>query len=234
MAGAGDQVPGHKRKALVLGATGLVGSELVKQLLADDDYQQVVTFGRRAMPPLGELEPRLMEKHTHHRVDFERPDAWESLVQGDVLFSALGTTLKAAGSKERQFRVDHDYQLSFAQAAKKSGVPTYVLVSSTGASERSRVFYSRMKGQLERAALGLRFSTACILRPGILDGDRLEKRSGERVALALLRHLPPLSSLSKARPVHVRIVARACRTAARENPEGVHIWEARDIFERGA
>lgn len=104
-------------KAIVIGATGAVGKELVKVLLSRPDYETVITFTRR---PLGIDSPKLES----HVIDFDRPDTWEDLVRGDVLFSALGTSLKQAGSKEAQYKIDHDYQLSFARAARaKGGVP---------------------------------------------------------------------------------------------------------------
>jgi hypothetical protein len=81
--------------------------------------------------------------------------------------------------------------------------------------------------------MGLRIPSTSILRPGILDGDRPEKRTAERVALGVLRHLPKSRAFAKARAVHVDTVARACRAAAANNPDGVHIWEASDIFEMG-
>lgn len=235
MDGIGDRTSPTRRTAVVVGATGLVGQALIEQLLEDTSYERIVTLGRRSERPIppGAVS-HLGDKVSHHRIDFETPEAWAPLVQGDVLFSMLGTTLKAAGSQEAQFRVDHDYQLFAARAARENGVSTYVLVSAAGASERSRMFYSHMKGQLEREVLGLRIPKTTILRPGILDGNRKESRPGERAALAVLRHLPKLPALAKARAVHVSVVARACRVAAVENPDGVHLWEARDIFDRGS
>ena len=107
-------------KAIVIGATGAVGKELVKVLLSRPDYETVITFTRR---PLGIDSPKLES----HVIDFDRTDTWEDLVRGDVLFSALGTSLKQAGSKEAQYKIDHDYQLSFARAARAKGVSHFVL-----------------------------------------------------------------------------------------------------------
>lgn len=211
--------------AVVLGATGLVGSELVRQLLADPTYSRVVTLGRR--------EAALAhEKLTHRRVDFEERAAWTEFVKGDVFFSAMGTTLKVAGSREAQRRVDYDYQYFGLAAAKANGVPAAVLVSSTGADERSSVFYLRLKGELERALLDLGIPSTTILRPGMLDGDRKEHRVGEKWGLKVARLVPSLSALAKIRPVHAAIVARAARKGARQG-EGTRIFEAKDIFSEG-
>ncbi|MFY0538759.1 NAD-dependent epimerase/dehydratase family protein [Nannocystis pusilla] len=139
------------RTALLVGATGLVGRELLRQLLADPRYGAVTVLARRSA---GVKHDKL----TEHLVDFDRPDDWHALAKGDHLFSALGTTLKAAGSREAQYRVDYTYQYEVARAARHHGTETYVLVSSTGAAAKSAIFYSRMKGELERdaAALGFR------------------------------------------------------------------------------
>lgn len=105
-------------KAIVIGATGAVGQDLVKTLLSDNRYETVTTFTRR---PLGFTHPKIQS----FIVDFNLPDTWHHLVQGDVLFSALGTSLKQAGSKEAQYRVDHDYQLSFRRRPGKTGCPIW-------------------------------------------------------------------------------------------------------------
>ena len=126
-------------KALIIGATGATGKDLVTQLLADDTYSEVHCFVRK---PLALTHHKL---HSHV-VDFEHPEVWADLLHGDVAFSCLGTTLAVAGSKEAQWRVDYDYQYAFAQQCKANGVPTFVLVSAAGAKAQSKVFYNRMKG----------------------------------------------------------------------------------------
>lgn len=214
------------RTAILVGATGLVGREILRQLLADPRFSAVTVLGRRSV---GVTHPKLRE----HVVDFDRPDTWESLVHGDVLLSALGTTLKAAGSKDAQYRVDYTYQLHVAQAARGNGCETCVLVSSTGASPRAAVFYSRMKGELERDIEALGFSRTRVLRPGPLDGDRTQHRTGERWMLRVLR---PLSGVlpAAARPIHAEVVARAAIAAALDPTPGALRLEAGDLFRLGA
>jgi uncharacterized protein YbjT (DUF2867 family) len=172
-----------EKTALVIGATGLVGAELISQLLADGAYGRVIAFTRR---DTGVEHDKL----TTHIIDFDDRDAWAPLVRGHVLFSTLGTTAKVAGSKEAQFRIDHDYQLWFAEAARDNGVESLVLVSAMGADANSVVFYSRMKGQLERAVRALEIPRTVILQPGMLDGPRKEKRPAERLALGVMRNMP--------------------------------------------
>lgn len=214
------------RTAILVGATGLVGREILRQLLADPRFAAVTVLGRRSA---GVTHAKLRE----HLVDFDRPETWAALVQGEVLFSALGTTIKAAGSREAQYRVDHTYPLQVARAARDNGVAAYVLVSSTGASPRSRVFYSRMKGELERDVTTLGFARTRLLRPGLLDGDRTERRAGEVWALRVLR---PLAGVlpAAARPIHAAVVARAAIAAGVDPAPGVVVHEAADLFRLGA
>jgi uncharacterized protein YbjT (DUF2867 family) len=213
-------------KAIVIGATGLVGAELVRRLLADERFASVTVLGRRAG---GVAHAKLHE----HVVDFDDPASFRALARGDVLFSALGTTLRSAGSQEAQRRVDHGYQLGVAAAARANGVGTYVLVSSAGASPRARIFYSRMKGELERDVEALRFPRTRILRPGLLDGERKERRAGERWALRILRPLGPALPAS-VRPIRVETVARAAVAAALDHVPGTRRYEAADLFRLGA
>jgi uncharacterized protein YbjT (DUF2867 family) len=210
------------RTAILVGATGLVGREILRQLLADPRFAAVTVLGRRSA---GVSHDKLRE----HLIDFDRPETWTTLVQGEVLFSALGTTIKAAGSREAQYRVDHTYPLRVAQAARDNGTGTYVLISSTGASPRARVFYSRMKGELERDVAALDFPRTRLLRPGLLDGDRSEQRTGEVWALRVLR---PLAGVlpAAARPIHAAVVARAAIAAALDPAPGVVRHEAADLF----
>jgi len=190
--------------ALVLGATGLVGSELLRQLAADERCARVIALGRRATG----FDHEKVEDRV---IDFDAPDAWRDAIQGDVLYSALGTTIKKAGSQAAQHKVDYTYQLRVAEAAARAGVDTYVLVSATGASPQSLIFYSRMKGELERDVSALGFRRVCILRPGLLRGARSERRPAEQVAAATLGLLPAWSSLARVRPIDASDVARAAR-----------------------
>lgn len=215
--------PIHNRRALVLGGTGLVGRQLVQLLIADSSYDKVTLLLRRSS---GHTDPKLEE----HLIDFEQPQTWAPHLKGDVLFSALGTTLRVAKTKEAQFRIDHDYQLWAAQAAAANGVANYVLISSMGANESSPIFYSRIKGQLESKVRALCFTSCTILRPGILDGNRAEHRTGEQLALSVLRGIPSWALPESVRPTPVEKVARACILADHNARPGNHIVEAATII----
>lgn len=209
--------------AIVLGATGLVGRQLTQLLLGNDYWNEVRIFVRRSS---GFRHPKLKE----HLIDFDDPESWRQLVQGDVLFSTLGTTLNVAGTKEAQFKVDHTYQLNFAQAAAVNGVKSYVLVSAANSSLKSFFFYSRMKAELERDVALLPFAHISILRPGMLAGNRLERRKGEKIALSftnILQHVPGLSFL---KPIQDIEVAKAMIVAAKDQQEKIKIYEMQTLF----
>lgn len=211
--------------AILVGATGLVGSAMLRLLVADSRVGSVVVLSRH---PTGVESPKLRE----HVVDFESA-AWTGLLRGDVLFSALGTTVRAAGGKAAQYRVDHDLQLRIAAAARRNGVTALVLVSAAGSSPGSPFFYSRMKGALERDVVALGFDRTRILRPGLLDGARGgDERKGETFALRLLRPVAPILPYV-ARPIPAEVVARAAVQSAFGRAGGVIRYEAAEIFRNG-
>lgn len=208
-------------KALVIGATGATGRDLVDLLLEDGTFEEVHIFVRRELP-------LRHEKLQTHIVDFDRPQHWHRLVTGDVLFSCLGTTIKAAGTKEAQWKVDYNYQYQFAEAARANGVPTYVLVSSTGASSTSRVFYSRMKGELEVAVKKLEFPSLTILQPPIL--DRIDSdRTGEKAGLKVITVLNKVGLLKSQRPLPTRELAQVMIRQAKEKPPGTHVLSGKNV-----
>jgi uncharacterized protein YbjT (DUF2867 family) len=213
------------RTAIVIGATGLVGSHLLDQLLADDRFSEVKIFGRRKS---GHQHPKLKE----FIIDFNAPLEWNHLVQGDVLFSALGTTLKTAGSKKAQYLIDHNYQYHFALAASKNHVPVYVLVSAAMANENSRIFYSRMKGELERDVKKLPFNSIHILQPGILDGERKEKRIGENLGMTIIKFLNSIGIAKKQKPVHAGIVAKAMINLSFKDDIPLGSYSLLEVFEQ--
>lgn len=171
-------------RAIIIGATGAVGRDLLEQLLADKQYERVDAFVRSAKGLVQSTKLRM------HVIDFEKPETWRQDVQGDVLFSCLGTTLKQAGGKKPQWRVDHDYQLEFARIAVENGVGEYALVSSVGANARSMNFYMRMKGTLEDEVKALPFRHVTIVQPPSLvrkNSDRWAETTSVRILQALNR-----------------------------------------------
>lgn len=209
------------RTALVIGSTGMVGRELVTQLCESSEFEQVISFVRRSS---GFSHPKLQE----HVVDFDRPESWKELLKGDVLFSCMGTTLAAAGSKASQYKVDFTYQYETARMAAGNNVPVYVLVSSTGANANSALFYPKIKGQLDEAALKLGFKSVQILRPGQLYGERQQKRSAELFAVKMMFAMNSLGIFKKYRPIHASEVAKAMISAAKRT--GSNIFTLDELF----
>jgi len=209
-------------KALIIGATGATGKDLVTQLLADDTYSEVHCFVRK---PLTLTHPKL---HAHV-VDFETPEAWADLLRGDVAFSCLGTTLAAAGSKEAQWRVDYDYQYNFAKHCHNNGVPTFVLISAAGAKAPSKLFYNRMKGQLEDAIKALGFARLLIFQPSILIRSNSD-RSGENFTVKAFKFLNKLGILKRYRPMPTVVLAQKMRKEVATAPKGIHTFTLDKIF----
>jgi hypothetical protein len=211
-----------KMHALLIGATGATGTDLLNLLLNDDNFHRVDIFVRRELA----LQH---EKLKIHVIDFEKPDQWKHLVKGDVLFSCLGTTLKAAGSKEAQWKIDYDYQYEFAKAARENGVDNYVLVSSSGASPDSLLFYPKMKGRLEDAVKSLGFAKLSIFNPPILERKNTD-RTGEVIGLKVIRSLNQLGLFQSQRPMPTETLAKALVNSARVKENGIHIYKTEAIW----
>lgn len=190
------------RTALVLGGTGLVGKQLVKQLLDDPYFSSVKVFGRR---PTGIVNAKLVEVV----IDFNKSEEWAHELVGDVIFSAFGTTLKKAGGKEQQYQIDYHFQYQVIRLAFENSVPDCVLVSSPGASVGSKVFYTRMKGELDRDVAKLGFDRLVLIKPSVLAGKRDEKRMGESLGITLGNALSWIPPMRKYRPVPDSTVAAA-------------------------
>jgi uncharacterized protein YbjT (DUF2867 family) len=212
------------KTALMIGATGLVGSQLLNQLLQDERFGKVIVFGRRGT---GKSRPKLEE----HVIDFDAPESWSTLVKGDVAFSSLGTTAKQAGSQAAQKKIDYDYQLEFAKAARKNGASSYVLVSAASANPESSLFYSRMKGELDRDVQQLGFERVRIMRPSLLGGDRANARVGEKVSSVLLGAVNAIGIARKYREIGGDVVAKAMINAALDPATGTRIYTLDEVFE---
>ena len=209
-------------KALIIGATGATGKDLLLQLLADDTYTEVHCFVRK---PMSITLPKL---HAHV-VNFETPEAWADLVRGDVAFSCLGTTLAVAGSKDAQWRVDYDYQYAFAEHCKNNGVSTFVLVSAAGAKAQSKLFYNRMKGALEEAVKKLNFPRLLIFQPSILIRSNSD-RSGENFTVKAFKFLNKLGILKRYRPMPTEGLAETMLSAVYNSPKGTFTFTLNKIF----
>ena len=208
------------RSVLLAGATGLVGAECLALLDADETVSGITALVRRAPAD----SSRYGRKVAFAEVDFERLEARPGLFSVDQVICALGTTIKKAGSREAFRRVDFDYPLAVARLALAQGARHFLLVSALGADPKSGVFYSRVKGELERAILALGYPGVTIVRPSLLLGNRAEFRLGEEVAKRFAWATP-----RKYRPVRARDVAAALVAAAREDLPGGRIIESAEV-----
>ncbi len=208
------------RTAVIAGATGLVGGALLDQILSNPRYQKVVTVSRRDFPV---SHPRLEKRIA---TDMLNPGEVLSGVQPDDVFCCLGTTMAAAGSREKFYEVDHEYPLALARATLALGATRFLLVSSLGANPKSMVFYNRVKGEVEQAISGIGYRVVHIFRPSLLLGPRSEKRAGEDLAKGLYRILNPVIP-RKYKAIEGETVARAM-LAAGDDP-GVYIHESDEM-----
>lgn len=208
-----------EKTALLLGATGLVGGHLLQQLLDSSRYAQVVALTRR---PLDTQHSKLRQEI----LDFDRPDP--ALIRGDDLFCALGTTLRKAGSKEAQYRIDCTYPFEIGKIGKQNGVRQYLLVSSVGANAGSSNFYLQTKGDLEEKINGLNFEHFVAARPSFLLGERSEFRLGEKIGIALAKVFAPFIP-RRYRGIEAEKVARALVRLANEGGGGVQWVESEEL-----
>ena len=183
-----------KLHALVLGATGATGQELVRQLLSNLNFDRVSIFTRKTF----NVEHKKLVKN---KIDFSKLTEYKNLVKGDIFFSALGTTLKESGSKKQQYLVDYTYQYEFAKMASENGVTNYSLVSSTGANEKSFFFYPKTKGALEKSVKKLKFNKIQIFQPPMLIRPLELMREGEKVGIKVFKGLNKIGILNSQKPL---------------------------------
>ena len=213
-----------KLNALVIGATGATGREIVKLLLKDNEVEKVTIFVRN-LPTLEH------EKLKTHVIDFNEIEKHKDLIKGDVLFSALGTTKKAAGGKKEQYLVDYTYQHEFAKIAAENGVENYSLVSSTGANANSSFFYPKIKGALEEAVKKLKFKKIDIFQPPMLVRQQDLIRDGEKSGIKILNVLNKIGILKSQKPLKVnKLAEKMVKNAKITTKEKVSTYLPKDLF----
>lgn len=207
------------KTAIIVGATGMVGTYILHHLAFDNLYARIVILSRG---PLNAVHYKIQ----HEVVNFDRLDP--ALVKGHDLYCALGTTRRKAGSKEAQYKMDCTYPYEIAKAAKANGVEKFMLVSSLGADPQSSNFYLRTKGELEEKLKALQFDNLVIARPSILIGKRKEFRLGEKIGIWFSYLIWPFlfGSWRKYRFVHARRVAASLVITASYDLKGMDIIES--------
>lgn len=206
------------RRALIAGATGLVGSNLLDQLLVDETWDKVICVGRR---PVDRAGPKL------EQLIVAFPEIGE-LPAADDVFSCLGTTIKVAGSQKAFREVDHDAVVALAEAAHRAGASQFLHVTALGSSSSSRIFYNRVKGDTERDVAASGIPTTVAFRPSMIDGQRPDAhRPGESLGLVTMRLAGPL--LGKYRPNRASDIAAAMIREAKAGIPGDRVVEAGDF-----
>ena len=213
------------KTATLIGATGLIGGELLNLLLSDDYFEKVRILIRR---PFNVVHPKLEKK----LVDFDDNDSLLVALDGsDSIFVAVGTTQKKVrGDKFAYKKVDYDIPVHAAKFCKMVGCKTFVLVSSVGASNKSGNFYLQLKGEVETKVKELEIDSVHIMRPSILLGERKESRPLEKISQSMMRIFSLLLP-SRYKPIQARTVAMAMLALAKKNKKGFFIYEYEDMKE---
>lgn len=216
------------KTALIIGSTGLVGSNLLKLLLASNDYEKVIAFSKRSIDV---KHPKLEVQI----IDFDKPDTFKNSVKGDDFFCTIGTTIKQAGSKQAFRKVDFEYPKQFATIAAINGIKQFLLISSLNADANSTSFYLKTKGEIEDFLKATAFISVSIVRPSLLLGSRKESRLGEQVGGFFMQTLSFLlfGSFKKYKPILGDTVAKALFTLAQKDKKGFTIYESDVLQELG-
>lgn len=209
----------EQKTAIIAGASGLIGRSLTQLLIKSDDYGQIIALVRK---PLGIKH----EKLTEQTVDFNAIEDMEDFPEGDDIFCCLGTTMKKAGSKDAFYKVDFTYPYELAQRALKAGAMRFFLVSALGAKLNSRVFYNKVKGELEDKLSFLNYRTIYMFKPSLLRGNRGESRPGESFAQAMTRIIPFIGPWKKYRPIHADKVADSMMKVAKQEDKGCYFYQS--------
>ncbi len=212
-----------QKHALIAGATGLVGNELLQQLIGGRQYHTISLLSRHEIETTSKRVETII-------VDYDQLTD-EQIPAVDDVFCCLGTTMNKAGSKEAFRKVDHDYPLRVAEITRRKGAQQYLLVSAMGADPTSYFFYNRVKGEVEEAIARLDFEAFHVLRPLMLLGERTETRTGEQIGQVMMQGVAPLmvGGLKKYQAIAATTVAEAMVYAAKKELRGVYVFESDTI-----
>lgn len=214
------------KTALLVGASGLVGRHCLQFLLDEPSYTRVTVLVRKQLCITH-------EKLVQHTINFDDLTTLGEVLAADDVFCCLGTTIKKAGTQEAFRKVDFDYPIKIAALTEHCGAAQFLLVSSLGADSHSRIFYNRVKGEMEEAIRKISFTTVHIFRPSLLLGDRTEYRAGEKAGAFIMSGLKfaLAGPFKKYRAIQARDVAQAMVRTAQMNLCGINIFESQRIQE---
>jgi uncharacterized protein YbjT (DUF2867 family) len=211
-------------KAVVIGASGLIGSKLLNILLQQPNYDEILILVRKELPITDKKLVQLV-------INFEKVDEYAASISGDVIFCCLGSTKKKTPDLVEYRKIDHDYPVRLAQLARQNGIKQYHLVSAIGANSKSSNFYTKMKGETEEDIQQVGLKCLHIYQPSVLTGGRKESRPAEQFAIGLMKIIDPLliGGLKKYRSIPAETVARAMFNESKIKEEGVFIHSSDKI-----
>lgn len=214
------------KTALIIGSTGLIGSQLLQLLLESTEYSTVITCVKRDS---GIQHLKLKQ----HIIDFDQPETYKELVAGDDFFCTIGTTIKKAGSQQAFRKVDFEYPKAFATIALQNNVKQFLIISSLGADAYSGNFYLKTKGEIQDFLKNCAFESVSVLQSSLLLGNRKEFRLGEKIGEFFMRTFSFVfhGNLKKYKPIQSEAVAKAMFDIAQKNYKGFHIFESDRIQE---
>lgn len=215
------------KKAILVGASGLIGSKLLNVLLAQADYTEVLSIGRKKI--------KLTNKKLKQIVaDFDDLDKYKDQIKGDVIFCCLGTTRRDTPNLNDYRKVDHDYPVKLAEIALKNGIDQYHYVSAMGARSQSPNFYTKIKGDTETDLKNMGLKGLFIYQPSILIGHRNKPRLMENIAVLVMKIIGPLlvGKLKKYRAIYAMDVAKAMYKLSLKNRAGVITYTSDEIKKR--
>ena len=210
-------------KALIVGASGLIGKQVLEILRNDPEIESVTSLNRKKDETEGKV--------SHKKIDFNNLNKLEFTQQFDIAFCCLGTTIKIAKTKENFKKVDYQYLIDFAELAKENGVKSYSVISAMGANAKSGIFYNKVKGEMEEALQKIGLKGLLILRPSLLLGDRKESRFGEKVGEVVMFLLKPffIGSWRNYAAVKSEYVAKTMVHATKAQPVGLRLFSSAEF-----
>lgn len=207
------------KKAIIAGATGLIGNHLLSILLNATEYNEVLIVVRKS---LALKHPKLRQLV----INFDALPDYADQIKGDVLFCCMGTTRKKTPDRKEYYKIDHDYPVMLGEIAKKNNIPQFHLISAIGANPKSAVFYTRMKGEIEEDLKELHLPALFLYQPSMIAGNRQEHRSMEKTLITVWKFINPLliGGLKKYRSIEGETIARALYKNSLKENSGLFIY----------